>query len=787
MPRAARKKGLSLDAFLSKNVSNDTVNSTREEEEEVGEDDFDDDFENEDDEDDGEYYSDDDDDDDDENDENDRTEMPPRSTSTASNTTGNRQQRRAHLNTSSSTTTPTTPAQTNFSLTTPRNTSANKKEQQQTRRERNRRERDLEEEENNKALTTASRDVLEQTMKRVAKAKVERVQNERSGEMPAKRNMERLERALRMGVEAQKATAEDDEKRMRLLGKLEEMLKQKFDGVTIDPFGSFVSAFHTKNSDIDVSLTIAKTSQWYNREEEKQYAEAQSGAPRSKRDQRRAHRTKRVQLLAKFASELRWRKYDEVNLIAHARVPLVKFRDPETGIACDVCVHNDGVYKSAVLGFVADHDSRFRDLVLLIKLWAKHWEVNDAMLGTFNSYSLSLLALFTLQRHGICPPMASITLPSKDLVEKEMERIQTECEEILILEKPREVSRERKLADAQRDPNQVKPIADSYKNYGVEVKTTLAELFVDFFITLNAVQPMWQKGLVASTYAGRWMCGCSWPLRKPRIAVEDPFASGDNVARAVQRRTEALVFGKIRDAELAMRDILWAEDDYEFETAMLDMLGDPERSYEKDLNSFDNNFSNNNRGNNNMRGGGRNSRMNRNENRQRLPGSSIDNTLNRPPPPMPPLPIARPPPQPTMHTRQLWKDEPPPPPLGLLGGNVPYVNRGKISGSIQLQEQQQQQQQQQQQTSNLLAQMQSMSMNMNGHQVQQTQQQLTKSIAELEASMLQSRREAQMLQQQQQQQMSSGFGDELGGGIFSSIAKNTSSFGFASLSPPVRM
>ena len=98
-----------------------------------------------------------------------------------------------------------------------------------------------------------------------------------------------------------KATAEDDVKRERLLKKLETMLQQKFDAVSIDPFGSFVSAFHTKNSDIDVSLTIHPSAQGYNEEEERKYRDAQSGAPRP-RAQRRQHRTKRVQLLAKFAT-----------------------------------------------------------------------------------------------------------------------------------------------------------------------------------------------------------------------------------------------------------------------------------------------------------------------------------------------------------------------------------------------------------------------------------------------------------------------------------------------------
>ncbi|ACO67462.1 predicted protein, partial [Micromonas commoda] len=86
-----------------------------------------------------------------------------------------------------------------------------------------------------------------------------------------------------------------------------------------------------------------------------------------------------------------------------ARVPLIKFRDPRTGVKCDVCVGNDGVYKSAVLGAMADLDSRYRDLVFLVKMWAKNFDCNDATAGSFNSYSLSLMSLFHLQTRS--PPI----------------------------------------------------------------------------------------------------------------------------------------------------------------------------------------------------------------------------------------------------------------------------------------------------------------------------------------------------------------------------------------------
>ena len=95
-----------------------------------------------------------------------------------------------------------------------------------------------------------------------------------------------------------------------------------------------------------------------------------------------------------------------MNLIAHARVPLIKFFDPSTGVNCDVCVGNDGVYKSAVLGAFADLDERYRDLVFLVKMWAKRFDCNDATAGSFNSFALSLMSMFHLQPRSppILPP-----------------------------------------------------------------------------------------------------------------------------------------------------------------------------------------------------------------------------------------------------------------------------------------------------------------------------------------------------------------------------------------------
>ena len=144
-----------------------------------------------------------------------------------------------------------------------------------------------------------------------------------------------------------------------------------------------------------------------------------------------------------------------------------------------------------------------------------------------------------------------------------------------------------------------------------------------------------------------------WPLRKYKIGVEDPFASGDNVARAVQRRSAPVVFGAIRGAAMTVKRILWAENDEQFEMAMMDMLGDPERVHEKNVHSNNNRFPPSGTG-------GRGARERRET--RRAAQRATDNTLTQPPPmPLqPPMPMTQPPPPlPMMGHQQQHQNMPP--------------------------------------------------------------------------------------------------------------------------------
>ena len=62
------------------------------------------------------------------------------------------------------------------------------------------------------------------------------------------------------------------------------------------------------------------------------------------------------------------------------------------GQDCDISVGSTcAIFKSTVIGILGDTDSRFRQLLRLVKLWAKAHDLNDATSGTLNSFALSLM------------------------------------------------------------------------------------------------------------------------------------------------------------------------------------------------------------------------------------------------------------------------------------------------------------------------------------------------------------------------------------------------------------
>lgn len=90
--------------------------------------------------------------------------------------------------------------------------------------------------------------------------------------------------------------------------------------------------------------------------------------------------------------------------VAHARIPILKMRDPDTGLDCDICFNNTlALRNTALLRCYCDIDPRARELGLAVKAWAKARDVNSARFGTLSSYAYVLWVITFLQR--LDPPV----------------------------------------------------------------------------------------------------------------------------------------------------------------------------------------------------------------------------------------------------------------------------------------------------------------------------------------------------------------------------------------------
>ena len=113
-------------------------------------------------------------------------------------------------------------------------------------------------------------------------------------------------------------------------------------------------------------------------------------------------------------AQRRWaRPFGKVKPIHKARIPVLKLEHQQLSpgglrafgkrLACDVVVGNDvAVHNTRLLRAYITVDPRLRPLVIAIKHWAEGRRIKGADQGWYSSYTLTMLAIFFLQRkHGL--------------------------------------------------------------------------------------------------------------------------------------------------------------------------------------------------------------------------------------------------------------------------------------------------------------------------------------------------------------------------------------------------
>eukprot|EP00127_Corallochytrium_limacisporum_P004940 Clim_evm14s195 gene=Clim_evmTU14s195 len=170
----------------------------------------------------------------------------------------------------------------------------------------------------------------------------------------------------------------------------------------ISTFGSAGNGLSTKGSDIDIQLYPNHLSS------ELVFGDVAKLSGQSLREVNRQALSE-----AKFILQgTERRRYKDMEWIPRARVPLLKFVDRETNVACDVSGYGPtGLQNTELLRAYVDLNPMYRDMVHIVK----HWARQAGLLGgryAFNSFGLSLMVLQYLQA-GVKPQM----MPSLHAVE----------------------------------------------------------------------------------------------------------------------------------------------------------------------------------------------------------------------------------------------------------------------------------------------------------------------------------------------------------------------------------
>uniref|UniRef100_A0A3P9KNF7 polynucleotide adenylyltransferase n=2 Tax=Oryzias latipes TaxID=8090 RepID=A0A3P9KNF7_ORYLA len=211
-----------------------------------------------------------------------------------------------------------------------------------------------------------------------------------------------------------------------------------------------------------------------------------------------------VSVLSRLRKLFRTLSYVEGTCLIRAKVPILKFKEKGSDLEFDLNINNTvGIRNTFLLRSYAHADPRVRPMILVVKKWACHHQINDASKGTLSSYTLVLMVLHYLQT------VRDPVLPS---LQRDHPDCFSPCMEIDMV---------------PEGSTHVPP-------YISRNQSSLGELLLGF-LRYYASEFSWDKQVISvreatafpKTYAQEW--------RKKFICVEEPFER-NNVARAVHEK-----------------------------------------------------------------------------------------------------------------------------------------------------------------------------------------------------------------------------------------------------------
>ncbi|KAG0356949.1 hypothetical protein BGZ54_000514 [Gamsiella multidivaricata] len=176
---------------------------------------------------------------------------------------------------------------------------------------------------------------------------------------------------------------EEETRKLALLRRLSDIANEVFGQAEVLPFGSSGNGLALANADMDVCVFLT---------------------PREGSEE-----VSPVEFVERIGDRLeKDSEFENILQLKRARVPIVKLNHIN-GIACDIGYQNDlAIWNTRLLRAYCRIDGRVRDVVVVIKTWAKRRKINNPYTGSLSSYAYVLLVIHVLQRRGVLPNLQSI-------------------------------------------------------------------------------------------------------------------------------------------------------------------------------------------------------------------------------------------------------------------------------------------------------------------------------------------------------------------------------------------
>ncbi|XP_054630538.1 poly(A) RNA polymerase GLD2 [Dunckerocampus dactyliophorus] len=213
-----------------------------------------------------------------------------------------------------------------------------------------------------------------------------------------------------------------------------------------------------------------------------------------------------VTVLSALKRMMKSLSYVEQPQLIRAKVPILRFREKGSNLEFDLNVNNTvGIRNTFLLRSYAYADPRIRPLILVIKKWARHHQINDASRGTLSSYTLVLMVLHYLQT------LKEPVLPS-------LQRDYPEC------------------FDPSLEIDMIPEGAKNIPPYNSQNNSSLGTLLLGF-LRYYATEFSWRKKVISVRDAKAFPKQNAVKWRDKFISVEEPFEK-NNVARAVHEQAK---------------------------------------------------------------------------------------------------------------------------------------------------------------------------------------------------------------------------------------------------------